>query len=979
MGLLQALGLKIEAPATAPVAPPPGGAAKVARSEGGGAGIVDLAQQAVFTSKRVVAVMTIDALKAHPQTGAIAALIGQATTKLGIADAHAAKSEWDEASKALDDVMAISATAKKAADDRQGYTVKLANAVMASNAYQSFDATLKGQVDTAIANARAQATANNYVAANATLDAVAIVIRNDFQSWINTAQNSLTKATANAAAATFLKPQLDIAKAQLALAKTAHANSRWSECAMASITAVRTLAPLERAAPRRAAYDTARAGAATAIAGVKAVASIADRGPGLDALLAQADAAAGQKAMQFEAGQAILADIVRRAAAITAAATDAEVYKRQRSGADAELAALDAHAAAARVAAARETARKLLVEAAKAAAGAATAADPGPGWFAAATAVVRVRADLAAAKKLADGAGSAAAAEAAAAKPGDVAAMKAALKTLLADQATASAAPFAADAAGPLKACKEAAEKAGKVLAKDDGKNAAPLLALAAKMLVDAKAIQVAQEQFANTLPSVEARLAKLQALPRAALLKPAIDPVAKALADAKAKNKAKAGVEAMAALRKAGDFADAADKADLERGRFDTAAAKTTTHVATITDAKTKKPLDAALAAAKKLADELKFGEATAALKKIDVSVDKAALLAKAAANPADPSIATLAAAMTANGGGGDVDGLVADAKTTDPRMIAALTSGRFGITMVADTSGTVAAAQEAKSMKALHKTFASVPEHTKAAGSIVSITHTDASGGGNIGGAWDTGGAVTLSGRPDLADGKQKFGTDLEANAPGGGTVKQLPADIDKNCLATGKESELLSFTALHEVGHGVDDSTAYMLRNGGKPDHGGWVKHGSSVQPIADAVGPHIRAKVGGTSTFYTKAEDRKYVLDKILNQKPTRPAAALVVGSEDAKAYDEFDKWHKLATSRGIYERQGDCEAITIANKTIYHEAYPREWVSYEAAARKQALTGYQFRAPGEWFAELYAAYKAKMLKPSHPAVAWLKKL
>jgi hypothetical protein len=49
------------------------------------------------------------------------------------------------------------------------------------------------------------------------------------------------------------------------------------------------------------------------------------------------------------------------------------------------------------------------------------------------------------------------------------------------------------------------------------------------------------------------------------------------------------------------------------------------------------------------------------------------------------------------------------------------------------------------------------------------------------------------------------------------------------------------------------------------------------------------------------------------------------------------------------------------------------------VSYDAAARKQGLTGYQFRAPGEWFAELYAAYKAKMLKPSHPAVAWLKKL
>jgi hypothetical protein len=277
---------------------------------------------------------------------------------------------------------------------------------------------------------------------------------------------------------------------------------------------------------------------------------------------------------------------------------------------------------------------------------------------------------------------------------------------------------------------------------------------------------------------------------------------------------------------------------------------------------------------------------------------------------------------------------------------------------------------------MKALHKTFASVPDHVKAAGSITSITHTDATGAGGVEGAWNSDATVTLGGRPKV--GKQKFGTALTKKVPGGGSVKQLPADIDKDCLATGKEAELLSFTALHEVGHGVDDSTAYMMRNGGKDNHGGWVSYGSSVQPIADAVGPHIRAKAGGANTFYSKAEDKKYVLDKLLNQKPVRPVS-VVAGSDDAKAYDEFDKWHKLAVSAGIYERQGDCDTITIAGKTIYHEAYPRQWVSYNASARKQGLTGYQFRAPAEWFAELYAAFKAKLLGPKHPARAFLKDL
>ena len=177
--------------------------------------------------------------------------------------------------------------------------------------------------------------------------------------------------------------------------------------------------------------------------------------------------------------------------------------------------------------------------------------------------MVRVRADLAAAKALADGAGAAAGAEAAAAKPADVAAMKAALKKLQADQVAAAAAAFAAEAAAPLKTCKEQIDKADKALAKNDGKGAAGPLAAAAKALVEAKAIQVAQNQFTSTLPSVEARLTALQALPRAAVLKGVIDPVAKALADAKAKNKAKAGVEAMAALRSAIDLAAAATKAD--------------------------------------------------------------------------------------------------------------------------------------------------------------------------------------------------------------------------------------------------------------------------------------------------------------------------------------------------------------------------------------------------------------------------------
>jgi len=80
----------------------------------------------------------------------------------------------------------------------------------------------------------------------------------------------------------------------------------------------------------------------------------------------------------------------------------------------------------------------------------------------------------------------------------------------------------------------------------------------------------------------------------------------------------------------------------------------------------------------------------------------------------------------------------------------------------------------------------------------------------------------------------------------------------------------------------------------------------------------------------------------------------------------------------AQTDGGWSTQSLAEKATMGPR-IYQEAYPNAWVSYLADARKRGITGYQFRAPGEWFAELYAAWKVGKLKPSNPAVAWLSKL
>jgi len=67
----------------------------------------------------------------------------------------------------------------------------------------------------------------------------------------------------------------------------------------------------------------------------------------------------------------------------------------------------------------------------------------------------------------------------------------------------------------------------------------------------------------------------------------------------------------------------------------------------------------------------------------------------------------------------------------------------------------------------------------------------------------------------------------------------------------------------------------------------------------------------------------------------------------------------------------------CRQIALGGR-VYQEAYSGRWVSYDLGARALGISGYQFRAPAEWFAELYAAHFAGKLNPSHPAVdSWLK--
>ena len=366
------------------------------------------------------------------------------------------------------------------------------------------------------------------------------------------------------------------------------------------------------------------------------------------------------------------------------------------------------------------------------------------------------------------------------------------------------------------------------------------------------------------------------------------------------------------------------------------------------------------------------------AALKKLEVAIDKAELMALATANPADPAIATLAARMTANGGEKEVDALVNSPKTTDPQMIAALATGRFGVTMVPDTSAAaVAAKEEAKNMKALYKTFLMVPKDVKAFGSITRITHTDSTGGS---GAWGPDGAVTLSGRPD--EHKQELGPKMTAPDPtdpsGKKKVKQLPADVDKDCLPVGGDGEYTSFTALHEVAHGIDDSKTYMLRNRGREDHGGWIelrlrraghrRRGGPAHPHQGGRRQHLLLEGRGQEVRPRRAAQPEADPPRARWwPAPTtrRPTTSSIAGTASPPPTGSGSAREMPSRSPSATRRSTTSPTARVG------ELPPR--------GAQEGLTGYQFRAPGEWFAELYAGFKSKKLGAKHPANDWLKKL
>jgi hypothetical protein len=199
---------------------------------------------------------------------------------------------------------------------------------------------------------------------------------------------------------------------------------------------------------------------------------------------------------------------------------------------------------------------------------------------------------------------------------------------------------------------------------------------------------------------------------------------------------------------------------------------------------------------------------------------------------------------------------------------------------------------------------------------------------------------------------------------------SASYFPDGVDENCKAANSDPvNYFDWATLHEVAHAVDAKHKFMATNGKGTKYGAWVEYGNAVEPVATVVANEF----GKSLAAQEKAKLEKYALALMKNKKTAAPATP-----EQTAVKNWVDS---VRVGKGIWWDGVACNTLAIGGR-VYQEAYDFGggwWNSYDLSARKQGIHGYQFRAPGEWFAELYAAYYSDKLKPSHPFVPDLAKL
>jgi len=924
-------------------------------------------EQVAYDKERAAVAKLRADLGKHKQAAHVADKTGQADAALAAAATHAATPDWPKAMAELASAKTACEDGKRFADGFADFLVKRAEANLVLTAaltsgwtgIAALPAKLTG------ADTKAAPATRNYAGAKTDCDSIITGLAPFFKKFYVDDVKPKIAALKTLAAAKFIASEIAAIDALMSKQETGITAKQWRQVRLNAGLIANQMAMAEKIAKRRAEFDVERPKVDVALKAVQVHGkAVATPLAAIQQRLTEADGLAAKAGMRFEDAKDSVLAIIKSCEALDRLARDAAVYTQERGALGTELSGLRGHASADKIKAELDVVRGLLDDAAKA------AGDKGaPGTQLAlgndaalhdiATArsrLAQARASLATARNLAEGLDGVAAMEDMVKGKVNAVALRKGADALAKELASALKAPNADLAKTQFDAVQEALDEVKKKIDDKQPEVAAQVLTGAGLQLTAGRRIQIEHSQFVERHAALKTRLDAHNAnKAQAAKIKARIDSFAKALADADTAEKANDHAKAIADLNAAETAAGAADAALVARTAFDKDANTAQLDLNLPANAAIKVAQGNELTKARALAFVFDFDGAGKILKSIRNAIGAVEAEAMAKKAPPDPKLADKAKKLAEAGATKELDALIKTLPTTlDKQVFIDLAQARFkGVTFEAEADG-----NEQASIKRMCELMKDIPDDVIGNPSLKKInrrvTKTDGSGAAQTFPYYAANqNEVVMNSRP-----KQWNKPDFQPGAAG-----RLPAREEKCKPANNNPEDLFDFNMLHELAHAIDDAKNYMGVKGKDADHGGWIEIGGNVDPIVEAV-----IKETG---FGKTPEERQYVLDRILRNPAVAPATF-----KGDKA--RFETFISAAQTDNVWDSQALTDQATLGGR-VYHEGYPNTWFSYLADARKRGITSYQFRAPGEWFSELYAAWKVGKLKGGHPAEAWLTKL
>lgn len=182
----------------------------------------------------------------------------------------------------------------------------------------------------------------------------------------------------------------------------------------------------------------------------------------------------------------------------------------------------------------------------------------------------------------------------------------------------------------------------------------------------------------------------------------------------------------------------------------------------------------------------------------------------------------------------------------------------------------------------------------------------------------------------------------------------------------------------TTLHEIGHAVDDRLKFMTAKTNIEQYGGWMEH--TIEEIADVACD--KKSFYADFPLFPQPLLKEFLVEMLKGGKPLVKVVPLLKSQDPVPSKPEVERlighqavlWCQaiklVNDDTGLWEKGASSKDYEIDGR-VYQQAYTNRWVSYKSSTRAKGVSSYQFRAAGEWFAEIYATFYVGKLPPKHP--------